>query len=63
LVITALRRHLGLRSPEIPTFCERQKGKMTVVMPGRRESHIEERLSDFATHVQRSRAAGATHIG
>lgn len=63
LVTAALRRHLGYRSPEIPPFCDQREGQMTVVTLGRREGYIEERLGELAILLQRSRAAGATHIG
>ena len=61
LVTAALRRHVGRRSPEIPPFCDQQKGQMTVIALGRREGYIEERLGDLAAVVQCSRTDGATH--
>ncbi len=63
LVTAALRRHIGQRSPEIaPAECA-ELGKMTMIHLGRSEGYIERRLGDLAGLVQRSRLAGATHIG
>ena len=63
LVTAALRRHLGRRSPEIPTTREVVPGEITIIYPGREEGYIERRLHDLASLVQRSRCIGATHIG
>ena len=63
LVTAALRRHLGQRSPGLPARVDVEKGRATIVFLGRREGYIEDRLGDLARLVQRSRAAGATHIG
>ena len=63
LVTAALRRHLGQRSPEVPPAEHAEPGKMTMIHLGRSEGYIERRLGDLAGLVQRSRLAGATHIG
>jgi hypothetical protein len=63
LVTAALRRHLGQRSPEIAPAEYAELGKMTMIHLGRSEGYIERRLGDLAGLVQRSRLAGATHIG
>jgi hypothetical protein len=63
LVTAALRRHLGQRSPEIAPAEYAEPGKMTMIHLGRSEGYIERRLGDLACLVQRSRLAGATHIG
>ena len=62
LVTAALRRHLGRRSPELAPTEDAEPGRATFVFLGRREGYIEERLGDLARFVQRSRAAGATHL-
>ena len=63
LVTAALRRHLGQRSPEIAPAEYAELGRMTMIHLGRSEGYIERRLGDLAGLVQRSRLAGATHIG
>jgi len=63
LVTAALRRHLGRRSPEQENVTDNADGRMTFVYCGRPEGYIEDRLGDLARLIQRSRAAGATHIG
>ena len=63
LVTAALRRHLGQRSPEVAPAEQAEPGKMTMIHCGRSEGYIERRLGDLAGLVQRSRLAGATHIG
>jgi hypothetical protein len=63
LVTAALRRHLGHRSPEIPTHADTGARRATIVHLGRREGYVEERLGDLARLVHRCRAIGATHIG
>jgi hypothetical protein len=63
LVTAALRRHLGQRSPEIAPAEHAEPGKMTMIHLGRSEGYIERRLGDLAGLLQRSRLAGATHIG
>jgi hypothetical protein len=63
LVTAALRRHLGQRSPEIAPAEHAGPGKMMMIHLGRSEGYIERRLGDLAALVQRSRLAGATHIG
>ena len=63
LVTAALRRHLGQRSPEVAPAEHAEPGKMTMIHLGRSEGYIERRLGDLAGLVQRSRRAGATHIG
>ena len=63
LVTAALRRHLGQRSPEIAPAEYAELGKMTMIHLGRSEGYVERRLGDLAGLVQRSRLAGATHIG
>jgi hypothetical protein len=63
LVTAALRRHLGQRSPEVAPAEHAEPGKMTMIHLGRSEGYIERRLGDLACLVQRSRLAGATHIG
>lgn len=63
LVTAALRRHLGHRSPELAPNEQAGEGRATVVFLGRREGYIEERLGDLARLIQRSRGAGAAHIG
>ena len=63
LVTAALRRHLGQRSPEIAPAEYAELGKMMMIHLGRSEGYIERRLGDLAGLVQRSRLAGATHIG
>jgi hypothetical protein len=63
LVTAALRRHLDQRSPEIAPAEHAEPGKMTMIHLGRSEGYIERRLGDLAGLVQRSRLAGATHIG
>jgi len=62
LLTAALRRHLGQRSPELAPTEDAEPGRTTFVFLGRREGYIEERLGDLASLVQRSRAAGATHL-
>ncbi len=63
LVTSALRRHLGHRSPKLESVTDREPGRCTIIDLGRREGYIEERLGQLATLVQRSRAAGGTHMG
>ena len=64
LVTAALRRrHLGQRSPELAPTEHAEPGKMTMIHLGRSEGYTERRLGDLAGLVQRSRLAGATHIG
>ncbi len=67
LVTAALRRlmrlNLGGRSPEQETVTDAAEGRMTIVFCGRPEGYIEEQLGNLARLIQRSRAAGATHIG
>ena len=63
LVTAALRRHLGQRSPEIAPAEYAELGKMTMIHLGSSEGYVERRLGDLAGLVQRSRLAGATHIG
>ena len=63
LVTSALRRHLGRRSPALETVTDAAAGRTTFVFCGRCEGYIEERLGDLAGLIQRSRAAGATHFG
>ncbi|MGO9234439.1 MAG: hypothetical protein ACLP4V_10335 [Methylocella sp.] len=63
LVTEALRRHLDHRSPELPTMVEQEPGKMTITHLGRPEGYIEQRLSELAALLRRSRDTGATHIG
>lgn len=62
-VTAALRRRLGQRSPAIPTSIDQAPGRITIIDGGRREGYLEARLGDLARLIQRSRAAGATHIG
>ncbi len=63
LVTAALRRHLGQRSPETASAEQAEPGKITMIHLGRSEGYTERRLGDLAGLVQRSRLAGATHIG
>jgi hypothetical protein len=63
LVTTALRRHLGKKSPAIPRSEERKPCQIIVINYGRAEGYIEAPLGDLAGLVQRSRAINATHIG
>ncbi|HUZ92085.1 MAG TPA: hypothetical protein VMU78_09330, partial [Methylocella sp.] len=63
LVTEALRRHLGQRSPELPTVVKHEPGKMRITHLGRPEGYIEQRLIELSALLQRSREAGATHIG
>ena len=62
LVTAAIRRHLGKRSPELPTVEDKAPGRMTIVHIGRAEGYIERRLGDLARAIQRSRTIGATHF-
>lgn len=63
LVTAALRRHLGTRSPELPTIEDAQPGRMTMIHIGRNEGSIERKLGALAKAIQRSREIGATHFG
>lgn len=62
LVTTALRRHLGRRSPELAETTDTAPGRMAMIFCGRREGYVEQRLGDLAALTQRGRAVGATHI-
>ena len=63
LVTTALRRHLGKRSPAYASVEDIQPGRMSITYCGRSEGYIERRLSELAVMTQEARAIGATHIG
>jgi len=63
LVTSALRRHLGHRSPALENVVDQEPGKTAIIHCGRREGYIEEALGALAALVQRSRAAKATHFG
>jgi hypothetical protein len=63
LVTAALRRHLGCRSPELPTVEDAQPGQITMIHVGRREGYIERKLGALMLAIQRSRAIGASHFG
>jgi len=62
-VTAALRRHLGQRSPEVAPAGHAEPGKMKMIHLGCGEGYIGRRLGDLTGLVQRSRLAGATHIG
>ena len=62
LVTAALRRHLGKRSPELPTVEDREPGRMTIIHVGRTEGYIERKLGALMTAIQRARDIGATHF-
>jgi hypothetical protein len=62
LVTAAMRRHLGKRSPELPTVEDKEPDRMTIVHIGRAEGYVERRLGDLARAIQRSRTIGATHF-
>jgi hypothetical protein len=62
LVTAAMRRHLGKRSPELPTIEDSEPGQLAIVHIGRVEGYIERRLGDLARAIQRSRTIGAKHI-
>lgn len=63
LVTAALRRHLGTRSPELPSVEDTRPGQMTVIHVGRSEGYIERKLGALARAIQLSRTVGATHFG
>ena len=62
LVTAALRRHLGKRSPELPTVQDRELGRMTTIHIGRNEGYIERKLGALMKAIQRGREIGATHF-
>ena len=62
LVTAALRRHLGKRSPELPTVEDSEPGRMTIIHIGRNEGYIERQLSALMKAIQRGREIGATHF-
>ena len=63
LVTAALRRHLGVRSPELPATEHAEPGTMTMIHLGRSEGYIERRLGALMQAIQRSRTVGASHFG
>jgi hypothetical protein len=62
LVTAALRRHLGKRSPKLPTVEDVKPGRMTIIHIGRNEGYIERKLGALMTAIQRRREIGATHF-
>ena len=62
LVTAALRRHLGKRSPELPTVEDAQPGRMTIIHIGRNEGYIEGKLGALMTAIQRGRERSARRI-
>ena len=62
LVTAALRRHLGKRSPELPTVEDSEPGRMTIIHIGRNEGYIEDQLGALMKAIQRGREIGATQF-
>jgi hypothetical protein len=62
LVTAAMRRHLGKRSPELPTIEDSEPGQLAIVHIGRVEGYIERRLGDLARAIQLSRTISVRRI-